>query len=87
MNSNAVLQGNHAEMAALKFWDGNPEAPAIVFLPLDPERLLDCPDTPLLAQIGSLSKNLVLEVRSEAVGGHASKIEDAPTSAGLANAN
>ncbi len=54
MNSNPVVESNHAEVASVEFRDRDPKTPAVVFLTLDPERLLDGANAPLFAQIGAL---------------------------------
>jgi hypothetical protein len=77
MNCNPIVERYHPQVAALKLRDCDPKAPAVVLLPLNPQRPLDGSDAPLFAQVRALAKYFVLEVRSELVRGHASKIERA----------
>ncbi len=64
MNSNAVGECHHSEIASLELGDGRPEAPAIVFLALLAHGMLDDPDAPLAAEVGPLAQDFELEVRA-----------------------
>ena len=74
MNSNAIIQSDHAQEAAHELRYGDPEAPAVVLLAFHSDRLLEGACAPLLSQVRSLAKHHGLEIRCEAMGGHALRV-------------
>ena len=75
MDRSAVLERDHAEVAAAEFRHGGPEPNAVVLLGLNSDRLLHDRDAPRALEVRALPQYLPLEILGEAVLGlHGGKI-------------
>jgi hypothetical protein len=74
MDGHSILQGDYPQLSTHKLRYFAPESVSIPLLRLGTERFLDDGDAPLLSQIGTLAKNLILEIVREAILDH--RIQD-----------
>lgn len=74
MNRDLIVEGHHSKIAVAQVRDYAPEAPPIVLLALDPNRILYDRDAPFATEVRPLAEDLTLEVVGEAILGHSENL-------------
>jgi hypothetical protein len=73
MNAHFILKRYDPQVPPFKLGNLSPEAKAVIFLRLRPDRIFEDPNAPLLFQVRALAENLFFKVLRKLIGRHERK--------------
>ena len=74
MHRDLIVEGHYSKIAVGQVRDHAAEAPPVVLLALDPNRILYDRDAPFATEVRPLAEDLALEMVGEAILGHAENV-------------